>query len=655
MGVWLAASVLLNTTPAQQGLLLKRVGALLEQQHYLRPAIDDQFSEDIWNAYVNSLDTRKNIFLQEDIQQLQAYRLSLDNELHGDSIRFFPAITKLFARRYGEASTIWEKGLSHPFVFHDRDSIFPDQTYADFPANEAERVQRWNNFLRQRVFERFIMLQEQRGQAKPGDATYRKTDKQLEQMARESLLRQQNRLLARFHTYSEDKLFAGYLNAIVHCTDPHSDYFPPIDKQAFEQSMANRFFGIGAQLREDEEGNILIDALDAGSPSWKSGLLAAGDRIVKIGQGTAGPFTEVEGMPLTDVVRLIRGEKGSTVRIGCRKSDGRSVTVPLVREEIRPEEAAARSAVIYRDGKKTGYIYLPAFYDDFTHAEGAHCADDVEREVKRLMAEQVQGIIIDLRNNGGGSLAQVVRMAGLFVGQGPVVQVRGSNNQLQVLVSERPALYNGPLTVMVNEFSASASEIFAAAIQDYQRGVIIGSATLGKGTVQRTLLLGEEEYGAVKLTTQKFYRINGGSTQLKGVIPDVELPDSYETMEIREGYRPAAMDWDRIPSAAYTIKDSLNIEQLTMQVNEKTEADKRFDTIRQGNVWLEQFRDEHSRGMLLQQFRGQLQQRALLSRQLAAVVVLPGSERLDVRGAKEQWAEKVAKDIYIKQALYLVP
>jgi carboxyl-terminal processing protease len=655
MAVLLAAAALFNNPTAKQSRLLTEVGRMIEREHYLHPVIDDAFSAGVWNACVNSLDTRKYVFLQEDITALQAYRHSLDNELHGDSVRFFAVITSLFSQRYDEAAATWRKLLAQPFRFNDKDSIFPDRSYTGFSAGQQEREQRWHRFLQQRVFEKLVLLQQQRAQSKPNDTLHSKTNAQLEQMARTSLLRQQERLFTRFHATNADQLFSNYLNAIAHYVDPHSDYFPPIEKQAFDQSMAARFYGIGVQLREDEEGNVMIQGIDAGGPAWKNGVLAAGDRIVKIGQDSTGSFTEVEGMALTDVVRLIRGEKGTTVRIGCRRPDGTIVTAFIVREEIKPEEAAARSAVIEEKGKKTGYIYLPVFYDDFAHADGAHCADDVERELKKLMAANIDGLVIDLRNNGGGSLAQVIKMAGLFTGRGPVVQVKNGNGQSQVLSSDRPeALYNGPLTVMVNELSASASEIFAAVIQDYKRGLIIGSATLGKGTVQRPIPLGAEEDGAIKLTIQKFYRINGGSTQLKGVIPDITIPDSYETMEMREGYRPAAMDWDMISPANYAVKENPKMDQLIeQQAGSRIDANKRFDTIRQHNALLEQYQEDHqqNRGLLQQRFREQLLKRTAISRQFASVVILPEQERLVVYGAKKDWAAKIATDLYIKQAV----
>lgn len=630
-----------NDPTAEKKKLLNMVGMMLEQKHYLTPVINDDFSRKVWDTYINAIDIRKFIFLQADVDQLKAYRNYLDNEIHGDSLKFFPEVTQLYAKRYEETAVIYQELLSKPFTFNKKDSIRTGPEQVDFPKDQSERVRRWRVYLKRVTLEKMIELQE----TNPG-----KKEAQLEQLARESVLKQQERMLARFRSFQEDKLFTGYVNVITHYVDPHSDYFPPLDKQAFDQSMANRFFGIGAQLK-DVDGTVTIAGVDPGSPSWKSGVLAVNDQIVKVGQGEDGVMTDVVGMELSDVVRLIRGNKGTTVRIGCRKTDGRLITVPMVREEIKPEETLARSAVIWKDGKKAGYIYLPVFYDDFGHADGAHCADDVAKEVTKLKAENVSSIIIDLRNNGGGSLTQVVKMLGLFIGKGPVVQVRMGPDQGQVLKSDLPeALYSGPLTVMVNELSASASEIFAAAIQDYGRGIIIGSATFGKGTVQQTIPFADAKYGAVKLTIQKFYRINGGSTQLKGVIPDIVLPDMYETLKIREGDKPSALGWDRIPEADYKAKENKEIPALA--------ADPVFKVIADNNTWLESYLDKTSAGMLLPEYKAEFLKRRKIAKQNEMILQLAEGKKMDVRPVAQasgvlyqKWLERISRDIYIEQAL----
>jgi carboxyl-terminal processing protease len=344
------------------------------------------------------------------------------------------------------------------------------------------------------------------------------------------------------------------------------------------------------------------------------------------------------------------------VRLYVRKADGNIVIVSLVREEIRREEAGARSAIIMKDGKKTGYIYLPVFYDDFAHADGAHCADDIEKEVNKLKAENVNSIIIDLRNNGGGSMVQVVKMVGMFVGSGPIVQVRSGNGTPQVITGNRlEPLYNGPLVVMVNELSASASEIFAAAIQDYKRGLIIGSPTFGKGTVQNEMQLGQQKEGALKLTVKKFYRINGGSTQQKGVIPDIVLPDIYETQGIHEANMPFALTWDGIQPLAFTERSNNNTDQLVAHATERIKRDSAFNCIRRFNDTLEIFKNTRGQGMTLALYKAHLVQRARIAHQFDTVLQLPEKRMMDVRELPGKdngpWVKSLAKDIYLEQVL----
>jgi carboxyl-terminal processing protease len=325
--------------------------------------------------------------------------------------------------------------------------------------------------------------------------------------------------------------------------------------------MSGVIYGIGAQLGADDNG-VKIVSITPGGPAWKSGQLVMNDVIIKIAQGGQEPV-DIAGYETTDAVKLIRGDLGTEVRLTVKKLDGTVKVVSLKREKIVLDEGYARSAVINKGGDKIGYIWLPDFYADFDRADGAKCSEDVAREVAKLKEEKVKSIIIDIRFNGGGSLYEVVQMVGLFINKGPVVQVRDKQGRVQVLNDETPGtLYDGPLVVMVNEFSASASEIFAGAIQDYKRGVVVGSSsTYGKGTVQRNIQFGkpldslgiQTEYGTVKLTFQKFYRINGSSTQRKGVASDVVFPDEYELLKYRERDNPSALAWDQIQSSKFQV------------------------------------------------------------------------------------------------------
>ena len=397
------------------------------------------------------------------------------------------------------------------------------------------------------VLERYADLREQREKNKGKEGYVAKTDADLEKEARERVQKIMDRSYDRLkRKFDDEDSFNAYVNTITETMDPHTTFFPPVEKRYFDEQMSGRFFGIGASLRE-EDGNIKIATLLTGSPAWKSGEITAGDFIIKVAQGKEEPV-DITGFIVEDAVKLIRGKKGTEVRLQIRKSDGVIKTVTLVRDEIVQDETFAKSAVINTPKGKIGFIYLPEFYADFDNPKGARCSDDVRKEVIRLKEQKVDGIIIDLRNNGGGSLYDVVQMVGFFIEDGPIVQVKDRDGKPQVYRDrDKTVLYDGPLGVMVNEFSASASEIFAAAIQDYNRGIIIGSTTTyGKGTVQRNIGLDKtlgilepnSELGTIKLTLQKFYRINGGSTQLRGVSSDIALPDVLEYSPLREKNNP---------------------------------------------------------------------------------------------------------------------
>ncbi len=401
-----------------------------------------------------------------------------------------------------------------------------------------------------------------------------------------------------------EELFSAFLNSITEEMDPHTSYFPPVDARSFNEEISGSFYGIGAQLKEDDN-KIVVASLITGGPAWKSGELQVDDEIIKIGEGNAEPV-DVTGYAVSDAVKLIRGsEKGTEVKLTVRKVDGTIKVISLSRDQIKLDDNFAKSAII-NGTHKIGYIYLPEFYVDYENPNGAKCSDDVAKEVKKLEAENVEGIVIDLRGNGGGSLTEVVKMAGLFIEGGPICQVKGRDEKPAELNDlDKSVIYSGPLTVMVDENSASASEIFAAAIQDYKRGLIVGStSTYGKGTVQRTISLNPEaetqlfannadDLGTVKLTLQKFYRVSGGATQLKGVSSDVVIPDRLEYEKIREKDNPSALSWDEIAKANYTTWTSTySSNAIATAANKEIDNSPTFKQIKQDIEWIHDENDK---------------------------------------------------------------
>ncbi|MES1217376.1 MAG: carboxy terminal-processing peptidase [Bacteroidota bacterium] len=458
--------------------------------------------------------------------------------------------------------------------------------------------------------------------------------------------------------------------------DPHSEFFPPVDKRYFDEEMSGRFFGIGASLQYDD-GNIKVSSILTGSPAWKSGELQAGDLIVKVGEGKEEPV-ELTGFVVTDAVKLIRGKKGTEVRLTIKKQDGAMKVISLIRDEIVQDETFARSAIVKNATSKIGYIYLPEFYADFDHPNGNRSYVDVAKEVAKLKEEKVDGIVIDLRNNGGGSLYDVVQMAGLFIDEGPIVQVKDRDNRASVLKDkDKSVLYSGPLAVMVNEFSASASEIFAAAIQDYNRGVIIGStSTYGKGTVQRNIGLDPEtgfslsnsDLGTIKLTLQKFYRINGGSTQLKGVYSDVVLPDNLENLKVREKDDPDALPWDEINKAPYSNwAAGYDIKTIQKLSSERLESNVAFKLIKDNTDWLSRQNDK-SYSLQIDKYRKEQKMIRATIRQNEALLKLQNEMNVSALSTEtnkwasdknkmdrfNQWLKNLQKDIYLDQAVKVV-
>lgn len=665
----------------QQQLLIS-VGALLEQKHFSPKAINDAFSKEVFKNYIKELDAEKNIFIQADITSLKKFEVTIDDEIHGAAIQFFPAINAIYTKRLEEVVDIYKSLLAEPFDFTTDETVVLDEDKTDFANSLPERKEKWRKYLKYSVLESYIDLLDQKEKSKD-EAFKTKSDKDLEKEAREKVLKRMNRIFERLKTtVKENDRFNMLINTIAETMDPHTNYLAPVDKRAFDEQLSNRFYGIGAQLGE-EEGKIKIVSLITGGPAWKSGQIAVNDFIIKVAQGNEEPV-DLTGYAIEDAIKLIRGSKSTEVKLTLKKADGTIKVVSIIREEIKQDEAAARSAVIKQtDGKRIGYIYLPEFYADFEKPDGARASVDVAGEVMKLKAEKVDGIIIDLRFNGGGSLYEVVQMVGLFIEDGPVVQVKDKEGKPTVLKdNDKTVLYDGPLTVMINELSASASEIFAAAIQDYNRGVIIGSSSsYGKGTVQRNFPFGKPvdifsgltEFGALKITLQKFYRVNGGSTQLKGVTPDIVLPDTYEYLKLREKDNESALKWDEIQRSVYNPSQTLfNLDVVKKQAQQNVNSNPVFQTIKKNSEWLGKSSTEKVFSLNINKYRQQQNLIRQTVRQNDSLVKLqhPMSiEHLNIDKNKfdttvsdnkskaaryHQWLNAIKRDLYINQAAGVV-
>jgi len=680
-GIFLAFQTLgtgTKTPPGKYEEILRLVGEMLTQAHFSPQKINDDFSEKIFNKYLTDLDPEKNMFLQSDITSLQKkYGSTIDEEIKGAPVEFFLAAGKTFNTRMEEAAVLCTEILSKPFDFTVDEEVVLDGDKLDYASSTAEIKERWRKKMKYLTLERYSDLLDVREKNKGKEGFVVKTDSDLEADARDKVKKVVDRMFERFRfKFNDDDKFNVFVNAITNTMDPHTEFFPPVDKRYFDEEMSGRFFGIGAQLQYDD-GNIKISSIVAGTPAWKSNELKPGDIIQKVAQGKEEPI-DLTGFLVTDAVKLIRGKKGTVVNLTVKKADGSVKIVSLVRDEIVQDETFARSAIVKSGNAKIGYIFLPEFYADFENSNGNRSYIDVAKEVTKLKEQSVDGIIIDLRNNGGGSLYDVVQMAGLFIEDGPIVQVKDRDNKPSILRDkDKNVLYSGPLAVMVNEFSASASEIFAAAIQDYGRGVVIGStSTYGKGTVQRNIGLDPEtgfsmsnsDLGTVKLTLQKFYRINGGSTQLRGVSSDIVLPDQLENLKVREKDNPDALPWDEINKSPYTAWDAgYDLKTIQQLSNLRLENDPTFKLIKENTEWLASQNNKQYSLQLDKYRKEQKKIRSTLAQNDALmklkteinVTSLPGETNRWANDTSKQerfnqWIKNLRKDIYLDQTVKVV-
>jgi carboxyl-terminal processing protease len=663
--------------PDKYQQIFMQVTEMLEEAHYNPKKVDDEFSKKIFNKYMETLDPDKNIFLAGDIKDLKKFELSIDDELHGSPIQFFYAVDAIFLKRGKELSAIMPELFQNPFQFNTDEKIILDPEKADFPKNEAMRKEIWRKRMKFMTLERFSDLLDQRASLKQGDSAY-KQDVQLESDSRAKVKQIMTRNFERMLNKTKpDERFDLLVNVITNSMDPHTTFFPPLEKRSFDEQMSGKFYGIGASLRYDD-GAIKVATIVAGLPAWKSQQIAVGDQVLKVGQGTEEPV-DLTGFETEEAVKLIRGKKSTEVRLTIKKADGSIRIVTMIREEVELDETYARSAVVQEQGKKMGYIFLPEFYADWERSNGAKCSQDVAKEILKLKEQQIDGIIMDLRNNGGGSLYDVVQMVGFFIPEGPIVQVKDREGNPTVLRDrDRSVLYDGPLAVMVNEFSASASEIFAAAIQDYGRGIVIGStSTYGKGTVQRNIGMessarltnnDNSELGTIKLTLQKFYRINGGSTQLKGVTPDIVLPDQYENLKYREKDNPDALPWDEIQRAFYTrITPTFDLENIKRRSISRITQDSSFSAVKQVSDMIEKS-NQKIYSLKLDVYRNEQKQMRETFKKLDEfnknnkglnIQMLDSDQKRlsadnDKLERRKQWIKNLSKDIYIAETCKVI-
>lgn len=582
-----------DQTLTKNQAIQQTISKVIKDAHYSPKMLNDEFSERVFHVYMEMTDYGKLFFIEPDIKEFQAFETRIDDELNEGTTKLFDLVAARFKERLTEAAVYYNDALKDPFDFNGNDEIELDGKKLNWCKDKDELRNRWKLSMKYRTLSRFTELKDEQkaiAEKKVKEKTDTiKTDIQLELEARNTIRKNMANYFKRINKISDNDRFASYINSICHVVDPHTDFFPPKDKQRFDEEMSGSFVGIGARLI-DKDGSCKIESILPGSPCWKEGRLKANDIIMKVAQGSDDPV-DIAGWDTDDIVSIIRGKLNTEVRLTVKHVDGSIEVIPIIRGKVETESTFAKSVIIKSDNVKIGYILLPEFYADFEDRNGRRCAVDMQKEIEKLKAEKVNGIIVDLRSNGGGSLSDVVDIGGMFIDKGPIVQVKARSQMAESLNDNAGGvLYDGPLAVLVTQGSASASEIFAAAMQDYHRGIVIGSTSFGKGTVQRVLPLesfyqGDQSvlpFGSLKITLQKFYRVNGGSTQLKGVTPDIQLPDLYQLMDVGERKDSNSLAWDQIAKADFKpVKQKVDFGMLIASSNQRVQNNEAFKLISQ--------------------------------------------------------------------------
>ncbi len=658
-------------------MLIHIIKSVLEQLHFDPIAMDDAFSAELFSDYIETIDPLKRYFYESDYKDFEKYKLTIDDQIQISDITFFNVTHERMIKRIQEAKSLYKEVLSKPFDY-TKDEVF--DTNSDniaYAKNRKELKERWRQQLKFSTLTNYDDIYTQEKQAKEKDPSYvMKTEKEIEKEAREAMLKS---LDIYFNDNIDDlkreDYFAVYVNAIVEEFDPHTYYLAPRSKEVFDQRMSGKLEGIGAGLQKRMD-YIKITYLVSGGPAWRGKELEIDDVILKVKQENEEVPISIVGMRIDDAIKLIKGPKGTKVTLTIKKIDGTIKDVTITRDIVELGETYAKASMVEKNNKKFGVINLPSFYLDFNDYKKLNAAADVKKEIERLKAEGMEGLVLDLRNNGGGSLPAVVDMAGLFIKDGPIVQVRSTGKPKEVLKDKDKSIaWDGPLVILVNEISASASEIMAAAMQDYKRAIIIGSKqTYGKGTVQNVMNLNNivrnntaGDLGALALTTQKYYRINGGSVQLEGVKSDVKVPGRFSYIDVGEKDKDNPLPWDEIDAADYAVWDSyFDYDKTINKSKERMSNNEQLKLIDENAKWVKSKIDETLVPLNYEKYKAVNDMNELESKRFDAISnyktnltftshtyekKLFESDTTDLKEKRERWHQSLSKDVYIEEAL----
>lgn len=670
--VLLSFNIRKSADPEKDKILLGLIKYALTQGHYQPQDINDDFSEAVFNDFIEGLDPVKRFFTQEDLKSFEIFKYKVDDEILAEKLIFYRTVSKKYLQRLQEAKGFYKEILKYPFDF-SKEEVF-DVKYDNkiFPKNEVELIINWQKQLKLSTLLRLHSKIEAEEDKLKDDPNHKmKTFVELEVEAREATMKSMEEFFNIKDDLDDDDIFSVFINSISQEFDPHTSYFAPRVKKRFDIDMAGKIEGIGARLRADGEYTKVAELI-SGGPAWRAGELEVGDLIIKVAQADADPL-DIVGMRLDDAIEFIKGKKGTEVRLTLKKLDGTVEVISIIRDVVELEETFAKTSIVTKEDRKFGIINLPKFYIDFSEKNFRNSATDMALEIERMNNENVEGLVIDLRNNGGGSLETAIDIAGLFIKEGPVVQVKYKDGAPKVRSDKDFNIqWNKPLVILVNELSASASEIFAAAMQDYNRAVIIGSKqTFGKGTVQNLLPLNNyykysKDLGALKMTIQKFYRINGGSTQLKGVASDISLPNRYSYMEIGERDEDNPLSWDKIESATYSQWNGYeNFNEVVNNSKKRIAESEQFMLIDKNAKWLKEGQDDTKIFLNYEKYKEDIEEREKQGGQFKPIYdyenklsfLSPNYELPLIKSdsilaqKRDVWHENLSKDIYVEEAL----
>jgi carboxyl-terminal processing protease len=670
-----------NKRSEKNDVILRMVMQLTESYHFSPVKIDEQFSEKVFDAYLKQLDPNKWFLTREDIRQMEVYRQQIDDQLRSRTYPLYDLSVKLLDKRVPEVQEYYREILSQPFDFTVDEAWEADRDKRDWSSNSAELKENWRKELKYSVLVK--VANALKVQEKETDPAKLKTLETIEAEARDRALKTYNNIfMNNLDQQKPEKWFSLYVNAIATVFDPHTTYNTPTDRTRFEDRISGQFEGIGAQLQASD-GYARVMMLIPGSPSWLQGELKVNDLITRVKQERETDAVDIFGMSLDEAVSLIRGKKGTKVTLTVRRGDGSTHEITITRDVVIDEEAYAKSAILTDPVTKTkaGYIDLPSFYVDFKRtATGRASSEDVAKEIDKLKKEGVQGIILDLRTNGGGSLFDAVKIAGLFIESGPIVQVKSQIGMPQPLNDpDHSVQYDGHFVILVSSISASASEILATAMQDYQRAVIMGApSSFGKGTVQNVIdlddylpvgMTGLKPMGSLNLTIQKYYRINGGSVQLKGVESDIVLPDLFSEMEIGERYQDHCMPWTTVSPVRYRVwKKTVQVAALQRKSKERTSENEGFKLLNEQIAFVKQLREKTLLSLHLETHRQEEEMRREENRRFdetgkhptSLVIAAPAVDIAEMKGdtakiaRSDKWLKDLNRDIFLEEAVKVI-